>query len=323
MNGSETNWVPGFLVLAFGMVAGLIYFLAGRRERAESAGGSDSLVDEYNARYQRLLGELREHIANQHLQDAGVWSAQKARLEDLAAQALRQRDAANHEALKSQARAHARGTATAAASPAQTNSSASVPSSDRMLLRAFLGAAVVGFFVLLGIQLSGATKPREDTQGSGMGAQSPGGAPMQPREEDPRMEALASAVRANPDDVEALVDLALRLVSQQSFQEAKSLLARAAMIDPFQVKGRVGRAVLLAVDGDVAQAQSELERLASLYPEGYQGHLFAGLIALEEGQRERAITQLEGYLASAPADEQPPMLRGEIERMKQEILKSQ
>lgn len=319
MNGHETNWLPGILVLATGAVAALVYLFSAKNpqvadKKAAPATPAVDPVEELNAKYQRLLGELKEHRANKHLMPADAWAAEQARLEQAAAAALRERDGVKHEADKAHARLEkkaqdaAKDTGFFARNPAVTG--------------ALIGGAVVAFFAYLGVSVSSSSSQRQDGM-SATGGPGPAGAmgrqPEPPPMADPQLEALAARVQSNPDDVDAVADLGLRLISLQGFADAKPLMARTALLDPFHVKGRVGRAVLRAVDGDVPGAQAELERLAASYPEAYDGHLYAGLLALEQNDPRRAVAQLEQYVNTAPASEQPPMIRAEVERMKAEL----
>lgn len=318
----ETNWLPGLLMLATGAVAALVFLFTSKRsppEKPAAGKAPDPLpseasgpADDLAAKYQQLLGELKEHVANRHLLPADVWETEKTRLEQAAAAALRERDGAKHEAVKAQARlekkaqAQARDAGFFARNPAVGG--------------ALIGGLAVAFFAYLGMSVSNPENSR--VEGPGMGGAAMGGpqmgGPQQPMT-DPKLEALAARVQANPDDIEAVTGLAMHLISLQSFMEAKPLLARAAMLDPYHVRGRVGRAVMRAVDGDVPGAQSELERLGASYPEAYDGHLYAGLLALEQNDERRAVRDLELYVNTAPPSEQPPMIRMEVERMKAEL----
>ena len=324
MNPPQTNWLPGLLMLATGVVAALVFlFTSKRTPEAKPAAGKPgtgdqpapgpSASDDLDAKYQQRLGELKEHIANKHLLAADVWEKEKLRLEQAAAAALRERDGVRHEAVKQEARLEKK----AQDAAKDTGFFAKNPAVGGALI----GGLVVAFFAYLGMSVSNPENARTDGP-PGMGgapmAGQPMGGPQQPQT-DPKLEALASQVKANPDDIEAVTGLAMRLISLQSFDEARPLLARAAMLDPYQVRGRVGRAVLRAVDGDVGGAQTELERLGASYPEAYDGHLYAGLLALEQNDERRAVRDLELYVNTAPASEQPPMIRMEVERMKAEL----
>ena len=92
---------------------------------------------------------------------------------------------------------------------------------------------------------------------------------------------------------------------------------------PFHPKGRVGRAVVRALEGDLKGSVTDLEALASRYPEAYDARMFAGMLAMEDNDQRRALMNLEAYVALAPADEQPPMMRMAISQLKQEMAAPQ
>ena len=136
---------------------------------------------------------------------------------------------------------------------------------------------------------------------------------------DPKLDALASKVQSNPNDVDAVADLAIHLLRRQAFEEARPLVDRATFLDPFHPRGRVGRAVVRAIEGDMSGAIVDLEALASRYPEAYDARMFAGMLAMEDNDQRRALMNLELYVALAPQSEQPPMMRMAVIQLKQEL----
>lgn len=312
MAAPETNWLPGILVTAAGVVGSLAYLFVSKKSAPEKAATPDDL----DARYQGVIGELKEHVANKHLLPAETWESEKKRLEGLAVQLLKQRDTFKHEALKAEARAEKR----AQAAAADTGLLARNPT----LKGALLGGAVVLFFAVLWFSLNQATKPRED--GMSVTGMQPGGGSMQPGpetpqqpEQDMRLESLLGAVQRSPDDIDALAEAGLYLISKQAFGESRPFVQRASMLDPFHVKTRVCRGILLAVDGDVPGSLKELERLGSLYPDAWPGYLYAGMLSMDQNDPARAVQNFERYISTAPPDEVPPMLRGAIAQLKQQM----
>lgn len=309
MAAPETNWLPGILVTAAGVVGSLAFLFLARRGGPEK----DAPPDDLNARYQTVIGELKEHKANKHLLPADSWETEKQRLEALAVSLLKQRDTHKHEALKAEARAERKAQATAT----ETGLLAKNP----QLKGALLGGAVVLFFAVLWISLNEATKPRADgMEATGMmaGGQMPPQEPEQPQQ-DFKLESLLAAVQKSPDDIDALAEAGLYLISKQGFQEARPFIQRASMLDPFHVKTRVCRGIMLAVDGDVTTSLSELERLAALYPDAYAGNLYAGMLSMDQNDPGRAVKNFEAYVGTAPPDEVPPMMRGAIAQIKQQL----
>jgi hypothetical protein len=301
-----TNWLPGVLVLGAGIAVALAYLFGSKRLK-EEAPKAESL-DDLEARYQLLLEQLRTHVANRHLVPDDEFKREQARLEQAAAEVLRERDGKRHEAQKKQARADQL--------VAQAQAAPTFASRNPALVGALAGGAVVAFFAFLGWQL---TTTATEKQGGGMG----GAAPMQPAPQQPppdtRLEGLAARVRAAPDDVDAIGDLAMHLIRRQAFDDARPLVDRGTQLDPYHPKIRVGRAVMKAIAGDLQGAIDDLERLSARYPEAYDGRMFAGLLSLEENDQRRALMNLEQYVALAPAAEQPPMMRMAVSQLRQEL----
>jgi len=254
MNPHETNWIPGVVVLAAGLLAALIFAINSRRKAKPAPPPSSSL--DLESRYQSLLIELKEHSANKHLQTAADWETEQARLEQAAANTLREKAGVKHAELKAEARAEKK----AASAPADAGFWAKNPS----LKGALWGAAVVIFFVLLAQGLSTQSKARAEGQGmTGVvppGAPGSPGGPQQPQV-DPKLRALVQRAEAQPDDVEVLADAAAELVKRQMFDDAFPLVQRATVLDPYNVRIRICRAVLDAVDGRSMPALLELEHL--------------------------------------------------------------
>lgn len=303
---TETNWLPGILVVLAGVVGSLTYLFVARRDDSQTPKGPDDL----DAKYQSVITELKEHVANKHLLATPEWEAEKVRLEALAVSLLKDRDGHRHEALKAESRAQAK----AKAQAADTGFFARNPT----LKGAFVGGAVVLFCGLLWTSLKEAISPRNDgmqATGTVPGGEGPMG---NAGGHDEKLQRLLEAVKRTPDDVDVLAEASLFLISKQAFSEARPFIMRGSMIDPFHVKTRVGRAVMVAVEGDVPTALRELERLGALYPDAYPSHLYAGMLALDQNDTPRAIAAFERYLAVAPPGEAPPMLRVAIGQLKQE-----
>lgn len=305
MNPPPTNWLPAILMVAAGAIAALAYLFTARRPSSETP--RDGTAEDLDARYQAKLVQLREHQAAKHLLPPAEWDLVRARLEGEAAHILRERDGAKHERQKAAGRAEQKAAAKAKAT--------GLTSKHPGLTAALIGGAVVGFFVLLAFNLSESTSGRREGMPGSAGAASDGPSPA-PAPEDPQLVALAQRVQSSPEDPEAVGALALYLVRRQAFDDARPLVDRVTQLDPFHVRGRVMRAVMKAVDGDAQTSQDELEHLSDYYPEAYDARMFAGLIAMETNDTPRALRNLEAYLETAPATEQPPMMRRLVQQLK-------
>ncbi len=309
MNPTQTDWLPGILMLAAGAIAALAYVFGAKKPAAEAPNSGPT--DDLEARYNAKVAQLREHQANKHLQTAAEWKTVRARLEGEAAAVLKERDGVKHEKVKAAGRAERK-----AAAQARDNGFAQ---KHPTLTGAVIGGVVVGFFVLLAFNLTQSTSSKKGggPMQASAGSEMPG--EEQPEQEDPRLVALGQRVQANPEDPEAVGDLAMYLVRRQAFDDARPLIDRVTHLDPFAVKGRVARAVMLAVNGDAKSSQDELEHLSAYYPEAYDGRMFAGLISMEVNELPRALRNLEAYVGTAPASEQPPMMQNLIRQIKGQL----
>lgn len=307
---NETNWMPGLVTLGAGLAVAILFLLTQKKKAAPTEPEGSSALD---ARYQTLLGQLKDHSAAKHLMSPEDWAAEQARLEQAAAQVLREKANVSHEALKAEARAQK-------LSEAPKGFLAKNPA----LAGALWGGGAVAFFVFLGMTLSSETTARvEDGSGPmGQGQQvRPGESnPNQPPM-DPRLTAALNFAEREPDNVEALSAAASELIKRQMFEDAEPLVMRATMLDPYHVRTRIYRTVISALKGPPGPALDELERLADTYEDAYQARLYAGALAAQTQQPARALKSFERFLEEAPASEHPPMLRRGIEELRQQVQK--
>ena len=105
---SETNWIPGLVVLLMGLMGGIVFVLLSRRTEEPGEAG-DASLDDLEQRYNLILNQIRELDADRHQLAPAQYEADKTRLEQDAAQTLRAKDShlrgKKHEDLKEEARA--------------------------------------------------------------------------------------------------------------------------------------------------------------------------------------------------------------------------
>ncbi len=312
MNPHETNWLPGLVVLGAGLLAAVIFAINSKR-KAQPAPPPSSSVD-LEARYQALLNSLKEHAAAKHLMTAADWEKEQARLEQAAAQTLREKAGVKHDELKAEARAEKKAAKEGASPQAQ-----GFWAKNQTLKGALWGAAIVAFFVALGYGLSNQSTERREGQGM-TGMVPPGGAQQQEEPPvDPKIRSLMARAQANPDDVDVLADAASELVKRQMFDDAAPIVQRATIIDPYNVRIRICRAVLDAVEGESKPALDELVHLGATYDDAYDAHLYAGMLAMELKDLKRARDEFQLYVDAAPPSTQPPMIRSAIAEIDQEL----
>jgi hypothetical protein len=299
---SQTNWVPGLVVLAIGVLAAVAYLLWVRKSASPSA-ASDQFAD-LNERAQRLVDQLKELQADRHHLDDRQFAAEKQRLELEAAAALKLRDE------------RARRAARAPAPKAESSRPQSWLSAHPQLKGALWGAGVALFFVALGIFLSQEQKPR--TEGQAITGQTPGGGGAE-QGEDPQLKALMARLAAEPENVELLALAGHEMISREQWGEAGRLTDRALGIDPFNVENRIHKAFLKAVRGDPAGSMRDLEHLANSYPDSEEALLFLGSLAMQSGNPRGALEAFERYAADAPPDMQPPRLKQAISSLRKQL----
>lgn len=295
----ETNWLPGLVVLAVGLLAGLLFVLLSRRNGAAAPAPEDARLADLEQHYRTLIAQLKALAADQHLL-GDRYEAEKARLERAAADALRARDAhlrgAKHEQEKASARA------------ARAKQAQGFFGKNPALKGALFGAGAVLFVVLVFALVAREATPRDEPP--------PRAAQEQ---EDPHFQALLDRLGRNPSDIESITEVAHELIRRQQFEDALQLTNRALGIDPHHVETRIHRAVLVAAEGDDARALAQLEHLANTYPDAHEALLFAGALAHQLGDKKKALELFERFAAEAPPSEQPPALERSIERLKAEL----
>ncbi len=313
---SHTNWWPGIIVLAIGLLLGVGYllFVRGRAQRRPPE--PDERLADLDRRAQLLIDQLKELNADQHHLDEQQFAAEKSRLELEAAAALRARD---DSVRVERSGVESRRIEAAAAAPAVQGWWARHP----QLKGAAWGGGVVLFFAVLGLLLGQEQKPRgERGEITGRAPQTqPGADPSNPSSEpeDPGLKKALEQVKAQPDNIEAIAHLSHELIHRQQWDEANQLTERALGLNPFHIESRIHRAVLRAARGDEQGAVGALEHLTNDYPDAHEGLLFLGGLALQDQNPRRALEHFERYQAEAPASEHPTQLRQAIAMLRNQL----
>jgi tetratricopeptide (TPR) repeat protein len=299
---SDTNWLPGIVVLAVALAAAAAFVLTLWRRREAPATQAEPIAD-LEDRARRLLDQLRELNLDRHQLTDEQFAQEKLRLETAAATALRQKD---------ELAARGRSKAAAKAKPEPPGFFSKHP----QLKGGLWGGGVVLFFGALGVFLSQEQKPR--TEGREATGKIPGGQEAE-REESPELKAALARLQQHPNDPDAAVAAVHQLINEQDWSQASQLTERAAGMDPFHLENRIHRAFLKAVQGNSPQALSELAHLFETYPDAYEALLFHGAVALQAGDRRGALASFERFAIEAPANQQPPMLQQGIAMLRKQL----
>lgn len=302
---TETNWWPGVIVLALGLLAGGGYLLFFRPRAARKSEKRDEHLVDLDGRVQLLLDQLKELNADRHHLDPQQFAAEKSRLELEAAAAMRARD-------EYQRGGKPKGPEQAAEAPAAA-AEARPPgwwARHPQLKGAAWGGGLVLFFVVLGLLLQQEQKPRGE-RGEATGRTPPmqAAGDSSSEREDPTLKDALAQLQAHPDNVEVISHVGHLLINREDWEEAGRLTERALGLNPFHIESRIHRAVLMATRGDKPGAIAALEHLTRDYPDAYEGLLFLGALALQDKDPHRALDYFERFVAEAPAREHPPRLR--------------
>ncbi len=243
----ETHWLPGLLVLGGALLIGVVYLLL-TRHRNQRLADREEQQTELDRKAQLYLDQLRELNQEQHHLSPEQYQAEKSRLELLAAAALRSRD-------EHRQRPVAPGSdstpPTSAAAAQATPRPAGFFDRNPQLKGALWGAGVVLFFVMIGIWLSQAEKPRQGGEATGKDP-SAMGANVAPMVDDEREQGFQRALtRANehPDDVDLSASVVHELIRREDWPKAIALTDRSLGVDPFHPEHRIHRALFRASRG--------------------------------------------------------------------------
>lgn len=305
----QTNWLPGLIVLGVTFVAAALFLFFNRRAVTPAPEARDGALDDLEQRAQLLIAQLKELEADKHNLPVETYTAERARLEQEAAGALRAKD----EYVKRNDKA-SRGLGPKPAT-APTGFAAKHP----QLAGALWGAGIVLFFGTLSYVLVSEQRER-DEGGSPTGAAPPGmgqQANAMPRE-DPEFLEARERLANNPADLDAASMVAHTLIQRQELDEAQRITDRSLAIDPFHIESRVHKGVLRAARGDVPGAEEELTELVNTWPEAQEGLLVLGAIAMRNNEPAKALESFERFAAETPRNMQPPQLIQAIRELRQQ-----
>lgn len=313
MNPPTTNWTPGLIVLAVGVIAAVLFLLTQRRKGASAPAPKDGTLEDLERRYQSLIEQLKELAADKHTLAPERYEAERSRLELAAAAALRAKD----EHLKKQAPKGG-----GAGAPATQTAPVSTGGMSPQLQGALWGGGVVLFFAVLAFVLMSELNPRGEDQAAtgrvppGMGAN---GQQQEQQQEDPELTEAMERLKNNPGDLDAAALLSHELIRRQMYEEADRVTMRAMALDPFNVELRVHQGVLRAVRGDEAGAEQELTKLVDTYPDAQEALLFLGAIAMRRGDKAKALESFERFAVEVPSNMHPPPLLAAIQQLRGEL----
>lgn len=309
MPASEVDWIPPLLILAAGVIAGIILLLQVRAKAAVASASRSTSLDDRRRRFDSIVVQLRE------LQDGSDTVAEcdrmseTSRLEVEAALLLREIETL----------------ATPIADEAQTEAKRGAASSgddgffqQRHALRRlvwFTGTSVVAAVMYVILMQSAKPRAVDGALTGNLPERGNGGAAAMPAA--PAIAALIHRADANPNDLEARNDLAKAYLEQQDlmnvFQQTKLVLDR----DPENARALSYQALVRLAIGEADQARAMVTRAIERDPNLLDAWLHLAIIHLQTGNNEAALQALQ--VAKQRHPEEAAMLNGIEQEMRNRI----
>ncbi|MCO4773274.1 MAG: hypothetical protein KDA24_24785 [Deltaproteobacteria bacterium] len=325
---SEVDWIPGIVAVVVGVGLGIVMAIAARKGPQGAADQEHSgrsraearriRIEDLQQRKDQLIQQLRDLEDTDLAGGIEASSEERTSLEAEAARVLRE---LHHLIEKQQPKAAADGE-DAAPAPAAAPPKAAGMSGE--LKGALTGGAVVGFAALLFFALQDGTSERTgnmpmtggdvvneqsaDTSrlpppGAGApGAPVPGVPPALQPKESPRVDAARAQVAANPQSVEARVDLGWALVDAEGwidvFNNAEQLLA----LDPDNANAMTQQAVVRVRMGQRSVAEGLLDKALAKDPALGRALAWKGSLRWQAGDVDAAKAVWSKGLALYPQE---------------------
>jgi tetratricopeptide (TPR) repeat protein len=280
-------YAPAIVVSTIALIAGAgVVF---RANRGIKAADQEARAD-LSARREALYAQLREIDDTRDRLDEPLYASERTRLIGEAAAVV----AALEQITP----------AAAADSPAPTVApSNSFRSRHPQLAGAMWGAALVGFGILTYSGLQNYSSKRQEGQSitGGKAMEAPATEPALPPAIQAELEAYASAIAANPTDLEAKNRYAHALISLGQVMEAWKLSEAVVAADPENAEARVHQAITLIEIGDIDMAGKLLDRVLTTHPAQAEALGYRGAIYVQQGEKEKAVAAWTAGKAADPA----------------------
>lgn len=272
------DWIPGVLVLALGLVGGLVLVRRLARGAATVPAGEPRALRlrDLEARRDALLDQLRD------LHDAPGAQGERERLEREAARVLREIDGVP-PVRAARPEKHA-ATAEGGARP------------QRAALKGFwwgtASAAAIGLLLFLASRSA-----TEREEGGSLTGEIPGSSgaagPGARAGADAEMAKLQAAVQRNPDDLEARMALARAALSRQDmmvvYDQTRAVLEK----EPRHARALSYQALVRLAMGQADTAEKMLRQALEAEPDLLEGYIHLSLVHLRQGRTAAAEKDIE------------------------------
>jgi tetratricopeptide (TPR) repeat protein len=307
VNGHPTEWLPGLVALAAGLLIGFFLLRRSLGQRGASAPAVPVAAAprrEAEARYAALCAQLRDLEDNASQLEPEPLARERYRLECAAGAALLELEAA-----PAAGPAPATPAAEASAAPAGEAGAAPVPANPA--LRGFLwGAGGVAALAVLGLFVSREATVRRE------GGSITGNIPGEERGAVPdEVARLQARVGARPDDLEARLELAFAHLQRRElmavFEHTQYVLERR----PRDVRALSYQALVRLAMNQAAEAEAMLQTALAEDPDSLDARLHLGLVYMQQGRMAEAEAALQEAIRRHP--DQREALEGLLAEMKE------
>lgn len=264
-------WGPPTVVAGLGLAAGLVLALRARRGGVGGATRGGLTREDLLTRKQALLEQLRGLEAERGKLPPADFQARWRVVLDRAAVAERELERFDRAQLDDE----------------QLEGEASRSPEGRSFGRAGWAAAVVVFFVVLGLTLTQATRPRE---GGGMT-----GATVDQRQK--ALEELQARLDKDPTDVDAATALAHAAIRSGDLEAGMRYVEAGRQVAPDDPRVQASLAALMLAIGYQDRAAAVLDQALATNPTLGTAWLWKGVLELGRGDRSAAVAAFEKVMA--------------------------
>ncbi len=182
----------------------------------------------------------------------------------------------------------------------------------------FWGAGTVAVVAILYISIQQFSSPRADNGSmNNVSADAPSeNTDTLPQElMTPEMLQLVQRLQKDRNDLDALLQVAHRLLRAQQMEEANTLTVQALALDPKNPEGLVHQALIQAAQGDPQGAMQALDHIVENYPTLAEGWFFRGMMSMQNQEPEKMRQSWVRYLEVAPEGPQKERVRTMLKSM--------
>jgi cytochrome c-type biogenesis protein CcmH/NrfG len=179
-------------------------------------------------------------------------------------------------------------------------------------------ALIIGF--LGGVFYSALKTPTGTSQYSG--SQSAGQATQNNQQQVNRMLVLEQEIAANPDNINALIELGDIYFDSNRYQEAISIFNKAEQIAPTNIHVLNDLGILHMKTGSYEAALAKFDAVLIIDPTHSHSLYYVGLVHRETGNTDKALQVFEEVLSLNPDPQIAEAVRQEITVLKEQPLSS-